>query len=443
MHTIPYVAGPPVRAPHFYGRARLLAELTDPRYTCYYLVGTRRVGKTSLLKKLEEVAPPDVLPLFVNLQRAVGRQSKLDTRRLNQVLLRTAKREGQRQLVLQEIEAATELTERVEALAWAAEDAGLIVWLLWDESELLADLPQGTLMALRAVLQESPSLRTVLAASKGLGGLNDRARDWQVSPFLFGFATRFIPPLNEGEACALIEQQDHPEGPVEVSSEACSALLEACGGHPYLLQALCLRLFETKKRRLRSPTRHDLDRVLSEEALGDVFQQDYDNLSPGERAVLRRLAQSQAGEEELAQHAGLPAEGAHNLLVALAQVGLIQPADGGYRLGYELLGRWLRSGLVQERAVRLSDQASVELVDQAQAGETSPVMLAQLLAHRLDAQELRHLCFEMEVEYDGLGGEGKAARARELVAYLNRREGLPRLVAWLESNRPDIQVSPG
>ncbi len=443
MHTIPYVAGPPVRAPHFYGRSRLLAELTDPRYTCYYLVGTRRVGKTSLLKKLAEMAPSDALPLFVNLQRAVGRKSRLDSERFDQVLMRSIKREGRKRLDVQEIEAAADLVERVEALAWAAEDMGLCVWLLWDESELLADLAQGTLMALRAVLQESPSLRTVLAASKGLGGLNDRARDWQVSPFLFGFATRFIPPLNQDEACALIEQRNHPEGPVHVPAEACAALLDTCGGHPYLLQALCLRLFETDQRRLHPPTRRDLDRVLSEEALDNVFQQDYDNLSPGERAVLFRLAQNPAAETELAQHAQLPAEGAHSLLIALTQVGLIRQADGKYRLSYELLGRWLRSGLVQDREARLSDQASVEVADQAQAGETSPVMLAQLLAHRLDIQELRHLCFELEVEYEDLGGEGKAAKARELVTYLKRREALFWLLEWLKAHRPDIDlVSP-
>ena len=183
MHTNPYVAGPPVRAPHFYGRTQLLSELTDPRYACYYLVGTRRVGKTSLLQTLAATASPDGIALFVNLQRAVGRGSKLDPKRLNRVLLQTVRREGRGRLNLAEMQAAGELVERVEALAWAAEDAGLTVWLLWDETELLADLPQDALMRLRSVLQECPSLRTVLAASKGLGGLNDRARDWQVSPF--------------------------------------------------------------------------------------------------------------------------------------------------------------------------------------------------------------------------------------------------------------------
>jgi hypothetical protein len=440
MHTNPYVAGPPVRAPHFYGRARLLSELTDPRYTCYYLVGIRRVGKTSLLQTLAGSAPPDVVPLFVNLQRAVGRGSRLDPQRFNRVLLQTAKRDGRGRLDLGEVQAAGELVERVEALAWTAEDAGLTVWLLWDETELLADLPQDALMRLRSVLQECPSLRTVLAASKGLGGLNDRTRDWQVSPFLFGFATRFIPLLSEETARALIEQRDHPDGPVDVPAKATATLLEACGGHPYLLQALCLRLYRSERRRLRVPTRRDLDRAFSEEALGAVFQQDYDNLSPGERAVLNRLAQGEADEEELARRAVLPVEGVHSLLVALAQVGMVQQVNGGYKQGYELLGRWLQSGMVQEREARLSDQASVEVVNQAEAGEASPVMLAQLLARRLDDEELRALCFELDVDYDSLRGEGKAAKARELVAHLRRQEALPRLVEWLETHRPDIDM---
>jgi predicted Rossmann fold nucleotide-binding protein DprA/Smf involved in DNA uptake len=60
-------------------------------------------------------------------------------------------------------------------------------------------------------------------------------------------------------------------------------------------------------------------------------KQDHDNLSPGERAALHRLAQGEADEEELARRAELPIAGGHNLLVALAQVGLVQQVKGSYR----------------------------------------------------------------------------------------------------------------
>ncbi len=440
----PYVAGPPVRIPHFYGRAHYLAELADERYTCFYLLGARRMGKTSLLQVLAEASPPGTISLFISMQRAVGPKGgpkgKLDSGRLSLALLRTVKRQCRGQLDTDKVEEAKELVEQIEALAWAAEDAGLTIQLLWDEAELLADLSQATLISLRAVLQGNPrSLRTVLAASMGLAGLNDRTREWQSSPFLFGFATRYISPLDESEACALIEQRDHPNGPVTVPSEAIPALIKACDGHPYLLQALCLRLYELEGRRLRPPTQDDFARVCDEEKFGDVFQQDYDNLSCSQRTVLHLLANRKMGEDELARQMALTKERARPFLNSLAQLGLICRENGDYRLAYELLGSWLRDGPIQREA-RVSDKAGIEVDDQAKTGEASPVMLGQLLDRRLDDEELYALCADLGIDYDTLRGESKPAKARDLVAKLNRRNDLHRLIEWIKKNRQDIRL---
>jgi hypothetical protein len=321
------------------------------------------MGKTSLLQTLDMQAPQDVVSLCINLQRAsAGDPARLGPQRFQRVLLYTARR--QRKLDLSGAKGARDVVELVEMLAWTAENCDLTLWLLWDETELLADLPQGTLMGLRAVLQDHTlPLRTVLAASKGLGGLNDRAREWQVSPFLFGFATRFIPPLSQEAAQALITQKAHPAGEVTVSHEALTTLLNWCGGHPYLLQALCLRLYEPETRRLRHPTARDLDRVIQEEQLGDVFQQDYDNLSPSERVILHSLTQGEMTEDDLLACLDLPQEGVHNLVVGLTSVGLAKKVNGSYQIGNALLERWLRSGLAETRTTRLSDQASVEIAE--------------------------------------------------------------------------------
>ena len=54
-----------------------------------------------------------------------------------------------------------------------------------------------------------------------------------------------------------------------------------------------------------STTPRDIDLVLHEEKLGDVFQRDYDNLSSGERVMPRRLAQGDADKVQLARQMGL------------------------------------------------------------------------------------------------------------------------------------------
>lgn len=67
--------------------------------------------------------------------------------------------------------------------------------------------------------------------------------------------------------------------------------------------------------------------------------------------------------------------------------------------------------------------------------------LRQILAERFDLGELRTLCFDLGIDYDDLPGEGKANKARELVAYLNRHDRIPELLRAGEQLRPDISWS--
>lgn len=61
----------------------------------------------------------------------------------------------------------------------------------------------------------------------------------------------------------------------------------------------------------------------------------------------------------------------------------------------------------------------------------NPVNLLSMLRHKLvegyDLEELKTLCADLNVDYDSLGGEGKAAKARELVAFMKRRGRLAEL----------------
>ena len=60
----PYIAGPPLRGrDQLFGRTRLLAEvrreLTNPAIPSVLLYGQRRIGKTSILRALEETLPEE------------------------------------------------------------------------------------------------------------------------------------------------------------------------------------------------------------------------------------------------------------------------------------------------------------------------------------------------------------------------------------------------
>jgi hypothetical protein len=50
--------------------------------------------------------------------------------------------------------------------------------------------------------------------------------------------------------------------------------------------------------------------------------------------------------------------------------------------------------------------------------------LRELVDQHFNDEKLRHLCFDLGVDYDNLGGRGKAANGRELIALLERQRQL-------------------
>ena len=63
--------------------------------------------------------------------------------------------------------------------------------------------------------------------------------------------------------------------------------------------------------------------------------------------------------------------------------------------------------------------------------------LHQFLVEHFNVEELKTLCFNLGVEYEGLGGEGRSDKARELVKAMQRQVHLEHLVAHLSITRPD------
>ena len=52
---------------------------------------------------------------------------------------------------------------------------------------------------------------------------------------------------------------------------------------------------------------------------------------------------------------------------------------------------------------------------------------------------MRTLCFDMDLDYDMLGGENKGDKVRELVLYAEMRGLVPKLTEAVLQLRPDIE----
>jgi len=77
-------------------------------------------------------------------------------------------------------------------------------------------------------------------------------------------------------------------------------------------------------------------------------------------------------------------------------------------------------------------------VEQGAAVQVDRAALRQMLTTQLSEEELRTLCFDLDVEYDDLKGESKADKARELILYLERRVRLADLINVGKRLRPDL-----
>lgn len=66
--------------------------------------------------------------------------------------------------------------------------------------------------------------------------------------------------------------------------------------------------------------------------------------------------------------------------------------------------------------------------------------LHSTLVGRFNLEEIQTACFWLHVDYDSLEGEGKEAKARELITYLERRNRLKDLTQYIRQNRPDIKL---
>lgn len=92
----------------------------------------------------------------------------------------------------------------------------------------------------------------------------------------------------------------------------------------------------------------------------------------------------------------------------------------------------LRAQLAQANA-RISE---LEIITARRTATRRETQLRQVLETKFSEEELRTLCTDLGLDYDALAGEGKTARARELVGWFERRGELARLEGAVRAARP-------
>jgi hypothetical protein len=330
----PFIAGSWVRADNFFGRSDILREILEGERDSLWVVGARRLGKTSLLKELEHRVQQSPQTPFVPLYWDL--QGSGDSRGLADGLLGSVEdSEAFRRatdISVEDLEGLS-VSDMLTTLVRRTVRSGWRLLLLVDEAEeflTVARVDPAVLPRLRRVFQKGPEVRTIFTSTKRLARIEERT-DFATSPFLQGFVPPlYLTPLAPDEARGLLARG-------RFSDDETRVIMERTANHPFLLQLIASRVFESRD---LSGT---LDQVAADEMVSNFFSVDFQTLDVQERDLLGEVArEGSRSRKDLAQSAGLSEDSVEPLLFGLRMMGYLALEDGRYRVGNWFFERWLR-----------------------------------------------------------------------------------------------------
>jgi hypothetical protein len=330
----PFIAGSWVRGEDFFGRGELVREVLEGERHSLWVLGGRRLGKTSLLKELEyrvlQSKETPFTPLYWDLQGSG------DARGLAEGLVSSVEdSEPFRRATavsaddLESLSVADILTTLIRRTV----RSGWRLLLLMDEPEELltvARVDPGVLPRLRRVLQKGPDVRAVMTSTKRLLRIDERT-DFATSPYMLGFTPPlYLTPLKPDEAKELL-------APGRFSTEEVAMVVERTACHPFLLQLIASRLFESRD------IAATLDQVAADEMVANFFSVDFQTLDAEERASLEEVSKEGSRTRgDVARALGRGEDSVESLLFGLEKMGYLAAEDGRYRVGNWFFDRWLR-----------------------------------------------------------------------------------------------------
>lgn len=350
----PYIVGDPVENNHFYGRHSLLTELQLRECGVIHLLGTRRIGKTSVLKRLEAIQS---YTFYINLQRTGG-----DWANLQRVLQKVVQRK------LEKLNGSLDanlfkqanVSELMHALDAYGEEHAQHLWLLFDESEVLIELGRNDIKALQmfqAALWDTPWVKAVFASAKQLSQLDElTSTDEYGTPFLNHLPPPvYLTPLTDDAASQLIRQT---QGTMmsAVPEHTLQTICQQTHNHPFYIQWLCHFLWKANP----DPATWRVDERFFHITpdLHRMMRYDFLYLSIPERQAIQAILWDTPLPEINPMY-----------IQGLVQLGYLKREATSYAIGNTFFRNWLLSLSDQEwsTASAVSAEATLRLYDENRA----------------------------------------------------------------------------
>ena len=350
----PYVAGNPVGdSPAFVGRADILQKvlqvLCHPKENAIVLYGQRRIGKTSVLQELETKLPKqgNYYPIFFDLQDKA--QWPL-ARVLCELAKKISDKLGQATPNLgDDPETTFRQVWLPNLLNNLSQEASLV--FLFDEFDVLDD-PESE----KAAATFFPYLRDLLSINQKylnfvfvIGRKVDDLTNIALSLFKAAPALR-VSLLNQQDTIALIRMSEENNSLIW-SNDAIEIVWQLTGGHPFLTQRLCSRIWErfydNDPDEAPTVTAKDVNAAISDVlyASRNALEWLWNALPPVERMIVSALASAGAKPIPKNQLEDLLHKNSIQFVIQELQTlkdwDLIEFVKGGYCFRVELLRRWI------------------------------------------------------------------------------------------------------
>jgi hypothetical protein len=358
----------PVSGRRFFGRERLLLQLTDEVHRGQFLgiYGLRKIGKTSLLYQLRDEKLRGDAVAYADLQASAALTMK-DCASLYWELerdlysrLRERNQEGADLLRLGKVERFSDLPENsAKAALLFAEDMRALLDAIGDDrisgvkrlvivlDELERLLPVaghsgingyieffGLLRGLAQTERYRGLLSSVVVAANA--AISERGYwEGRENPVFALYKPVFLPPLSEEECMGMIRTLGRGMS-VYWEDQAIQAVFAETGGHPFLTRSFCSRI----ARQYSSRPLHVTAGLVKEQIVPFV-RDESDKLEQITELLRTNFPEEETFLEQIALDEA-PAEMPDEALRHLLGYQLIVSENGSYRVTLNLLRRWLR-----------------------------------------------------------------------------------------------------
>ena len=300
----------------FIGRKEIVKKLLNARRDCFIL-GARRIGKTTLLKYLENKYLENSIPAFY-----ISIQGYLDSEKITRKI-ENALRFKREQFKLPDVQAQnTSLFEFIEELD-AKSQTTKIVFLI-DEAEQICKIDEkepGFIDKFRNLVETLDNVVFMLAASPHIKKLVARSA---CSAFLSAFDNEILPVMTKKEITELI----YAIAP-GITNDEIAGILHFTHHQPYLVRIFLNKLIRNSK--IQMPSQNLAQDTYIANSLDGIFPNYFDGLMSEDQKIVRGIHEGtfQAGAQDALK------------LRELAQYGYLKHTNSGYRISNWFFEQWL------------------------------------------------------------------------------------------------------